>query len=171
MNLIVAVDKNWGIGKDNDLLVSIPEDMKFFKEMTTGKIIIMGRKTLESFPKKKPLPNRVNIVISRDKNYLVDGAIVVNSLEDAFNYVKNTYGEDKLRETFIIGGASIYEQALDYCEIAYITHIREEFEADKYFPDIHDNENWEMTRYEAKVSENGMNFAFAVYENLKIKQF
>ena len=171
MNLIVAVDKIWGIGKDNSLLVSVPEDMKFFREMTTGKIIIMGRKTLESFPKQKPLPNRINIVISRDINLKIDGAIVCNSLEAAFKYVKETYGEERLKETFVIGGESIYKQALEYCDIAYVTHIKEEFEADRYFPNLHELDNWEMARYEMKVSENGMKFAFSIYENLETKSF
>ena len=88
MNLIVAVDKNWAIGNNNELLVSIPDDMKFFREHTTGNVIIMGKKTLESFPGKRPLKNRVNIVITKNQNYKVDGAIVVHSIEEAVEKAK-----------------------------------------------------------------------------------
>ena len=89
MNIIVAVDNNWGIGYKNDLLVRIPNDQKFFREKTTGNVVIMGRKTLESFPEGKPLKNRTNIVITSDKSYKVDGAIVVHSIEEALRKIKN----------------------------------------------------------------------------------
>ena len=88
MNIIVAVDKNWAIGFENKLLNSIPEDMKFFRETTTGKVVVMGRKTLESFPNKRPLKNRTNIVITRQKDYQVDGAVVLHSVEEALDYLK-----------------------------------------------------------------------------------
>ena len=99
MNLIVAVDRNWAIGKDNKLLVSIPDDMKFFRETTTGKVVVMGRKTLESFPNSKPLPNRVNIVITRDMNYDAKGAVVVHSKEELDKELEK-YNSDDI---YIIG--------------------------------------------------------------------
>ena len=99
MNLIVAVDKNWAIGQDNKLLVSIPADMKFFRETTKGNIVVMGRKTLESFPQGQPLQNRVNIVISRNKDYKVKGAVVVHSIEEAIEEAKKYEGD-----VYVIGG-------------------------------------------------------------------
>ncbi|MBQ3772896.1 MAG: dihydrofolate reductase, partial [Pseudobutyrivibrio sp.] len=112
MNLIVAVDKNWAIGKDNKLLVSIPDDMKFFRETTTGKVVVMGRKTLESFPNSKPLPNRVNIVLTRDAKYEAKGAVVVHSKEELNEELKK-YNSDDI---YVIGGESIYRLMLDECD-------------------------------------------------------
>lgn len=103
MNLIVAVDENWAIGYNNELLVSIPDDMKFFRETTTGKVVIMGRKTLESFPGGRPLKNRVNIVITKKEDYEVDGAVVVHSVEEAVNEASK-YDEN---DVFVIGGGSV----------------------------------------------------------------
>ncbi len=110
MNLIVAADANWGIGKENKLLVSIPADMKFFRTTTTGKVVVMGRKTLESFPGGLPLKNRVNIVITRDKNYKAKDAVIVHSIEEALEEVKKYQSED----VYVIGGDSIYRQMLPY---------------------------------------------------------
>ena len=103
MKCIVAVDKNWGIGYKNQLLVSIPADMRFFKEATTGKVVVMGKNTLESLPGGKPLPNRTNIVVALEKNYKVPGATVVNSIEEAIEAVK----EFDTNDVYIIGGGSI----------------------------------------------------------------
>ena len=88
MNIIVAADKNWGIGKNNQLLVSIPADMKMFREETSGKVVVMGRKTLESFPNGLPLKNRINIVLTRDRNYEAKGAVIVHSIEEALKEVE-----------------------------------------------------------------------------------
>lgn len=129
MNLIVAVDKNWGIGYQNNLLVRIPADQRFFRETTTGKVVIMGRKTLESFPGGQPLKNRTNIVISKDKNYQVKGAIVVHSIEEALQKVEDIPTED----IYVIGGASIYEQMLPLCDTAHITKIDYAYQADTFF--------------------------------------
>ena len=106
MNIIVAVDKNWAIGKENKLLVSIPADMKFFRSTTTGKVVVMGRKTLESFPNGLPLKNRTNIVLTKDKNYKVKDAIIVHSIEEALEELKNYASED----VYVIGGDSIYAE-------------------------------------------------------------
>ena len=118
LNLIVAVDKNWGIGKNNRLLVSIPQDMKFFRETTSGGVVIMGRKTLESLPGGKPLQKRINIVISSDINYVVPGAVVVHGINQAIAEAKKY----KNKKVFVIGGASIYRQMLPYCNFAYVRH-------------------------------------------------
>ena len=119
MNIIVAVDKNWAIGKENKLLVSIPADMKFFRSTTTGKVVVMGRKTLESFPNGLPLKNRTNIVLTKDKNYKVKDAIIVHSIEEALEELKKYASED----VYVIGGDSIYAQMLPYCDTAHVTKI------------------------------------------------
>ena len=141
MNLIVAVDKNWAIGKDNKLMWSIPADMKFFRETTRENIVIMGRKTLESFPQGQPLKNRVNIVITKNPNYKVKDAVVVHSIEEAIEESKKYEGE-----TYVIGGESIYRAMLKYCDTALVTKIDHAFDADTYFPNLDADEEWEMTK-------------------------
>ena len=132
MNLIAAVDKNWAIGKNNELLVSIPNDMKMFRQMTTGKVVVMGRKTLESFPNGLPLKNRVNIVLTKNQNYQVKGAIIVHSVEEVLEELKKYDSED----VYVIGGEQIYRQMLPYCDTAHMTKIDHAYEADAYFPNL-----------------------------------
>lgn len=151
MNFIVAVDKNWAIGYKNDLLVSIPNDMKFFRETTTGKVVIMGKNTLESFPNKNPLKNRVNIVIALEKDYKVEGATVVYSIEEALDEAKKYDTND----VFVIGGGSIYRQMLPYCDTAYITYINNEYAADTFIPNLDEmQDEW----YIAEESEENTYF-------------
>ena len=138
MNIIVAVDKNWAIGKENKLLVSIPADMKFFRSTTTGKVVVMGRKTLESFPNGLPLKNRTNIVLTKDKNYKVKDAIIVHSIEEALEELKNYASED----VYVID--SIYAQMLPYCDTAHVTKIDFGYEADAWFPNLDENEEWKI---------------------------
>ena len=138
MNCIVAVDKNWAIGYQNKLLVSIPEDMRFFRDKTTGKVVIMGKKTLESFPGGRPLQNRVNIVVTSKKDYKLPDALVVNSIQEALEIA----GKYKSEDVFVIGGASIYEQMLPYCDVAYVTKIDYEYHADTYFPNLDKMDDW-----------------------------
>ena len=140
MNIIVAVDKNWAIGKENKLLVSIPADMKFFRSTTTGKVVVMGRKTLESFPNGLPLKNRTNIVLTKDKNYKVKDAIIVHSIEEALEELKKYASED----VYVIGGDSIYAQMLPYCDTAHVTKIDFGYEADAWFPNLDENEEWKI---------------------------
>lgn len=163
MNLIVAVDKNWAIGNKNDLLVKIPADQRFFREETTGKVIIMGRKTLESFPQKKPLPNRTNIVISRKADYKVDGATVVGSIEEALELVKDYKSED----VFVIGGDSIYHQMLPYCDVAHITKINYAYEADTYFPNLDEMPEWKITEQSEEQTYYDLEYWFIKYEKQK----
>ena len=120
MNLIVAVDSNWAIGKENKLLVSIPQDMKFFRETTKGKVVAMGRKTLESFPGGQPLKNRVNVVLTTDKNYKVKDTVIVHSVEEMVEELKKYNSED----VYVIGGESIYRQLLPYCTSRIWMQIR-----------------------------------------------
>ena len=141
MNLIAAVDKNWAIGKNNELLVSIPNDMKMFRQMTTGKVVVMGRKTLESFPNGLPLKNRVNIVLTKNQNYQVKGAIIVHSVEEVLEELKKYDSED----VYVIGGEQIYRQMLPYCDTAHMTKIDHAYEADAYFPNLDEKEEWTIT--------------------------
>ncbi len=161
MNLIVAVDKGWGIGKDGTMPWHISADLKYFKEKTLEKRVIMGRKTLLSFPNQKPLPKRENIIISTNASYKVDGAIVINSIEEAIKCADD--------DTFIIGGGSIYKALLPYCKYAYITKICEHFECDTHFENLDENENWKMIDEGEPLCENGLEFRFTVYENLDVK--
>ena len=162
MNLIVAVDKNWAIGYKNELLVRIPADQRFFRETTTGKVVIMGRKTLESFPQKQPLKNRTNIVITRDKNYTVKDAIVVHSIEEAMDRVKDIPSED----VYVIGGATIYEQMLPYCKIAHVTKIDFSYQADTYFPNLDEDPNWKLVADSEEQTYYDLEYYFNRYERV-----
>ena len=119
MNLIVAADKNWAIGKDNKLLVSIPADMKFFRQTTTGKVVVMGRKTLESFPGGQPLKNRVNIVLTGNENYRVKDAVIVHTKDELMEELKKYDSGD----VYVSGGASVYEMHLHECSVAHVKKI------------------------------------------------
>lgn len=134
MNMIVAVDKNWAIGKNNDLLIKIPEDMKYFKTLTYGKVVVMGRNTLESLPAGKPLEGRKNLVLSKeyDNTEAYSNLKVFRSVEDILEHVRVNYNTE---DVFIIGGRSVYEQFLPFCDKVYVTYIEYEFESpDVYFP-------------------------------------
>ena len=160
MNLIVAVDSNWAIGKENKLLVSIPQDMKFFRETTNGKVVAMGRKTLESFPGGQPLKNRVNVVLTTDKNYKVKDTVIVHSVEEMVEELKKYDSED----IYVIGGESIYRQLLPYCTNAYVTKIDHAYDADTYFPDLDADPEWEMTKISDEQTYFDLEYVFAIYE-------
>ena len=163
MNLIAAVDKNWAIGKNNELVVRIPADQKFFRETTTGKVVVMGRKTLESFPNGTPLKNRTNIVLTHDKNYDGKGAIVVNSLDQLHEELKKYPSED----IFIIGGQKNYEQLVDECNVAHITKIEYEYDADAYFPNLDEKEEWVITGDSEEQTYFDLEYFFYRYEKVK----
>ena len=163
MNLIVAVDKNWGIGKDNKLLTSIPADMKFFVSKTTGNVVVMGRKTLESFPNKKPLKNRVNIVLTRNADYHVDGAIVVHNDEELQAELAK-YDSEKI---YVIGGESIYKKMLDMCDIAYVTRMDYAFDADAHFPNLDEMDDWELADAGEEETYFDLEYAFCTYRRVK----
>lgn len=167
MNLIVAADKNWAIGKNNELLVSIPEDMKLFRTETTGNVIVMGRKTLESFPGGNPLKNRTNIVITSNPDYKKEGVIVCHSFEETCNELKK-YDTDSI---YIIGGESVYRQFLPYCNVAHVTRIDYEYEADTYFPDLDSDENWHITNSSEEHTYFDLEYYFKKYENSNPKSF
>ncbi len=159
MNLIVAVDRNWAIGKDNKLLVSIPDDMKFFRETTTGKVVVMGRKTLESFPNGKPLKNRVNIVLTRDNNYMVNDAIVVHSKEELQKELEKYNSDD----VYIIGGESIYRMMLDDCSRAYVTYVDYAYDADTFFPNLDEDAAWTLAEESEEQTYYDIEFYFRTY--------
>lgn len=163
MNLIAAVDNNWAIGKNNQLLVSIPADMKFFRTTTTGKVVVMGRKTLESFPNGQPLKNRINIVLTHDRTYRVKDAVVVYSLDELREELKKYDSED----IYVIGGESIYRQLVDECDVAHITKIDFAYDADAYFPNLDEKDEWEITADSEEQTYFNLIYHFLKYEKKK----
>ena len=162
MKLIVAVDNEWNIGNKGGLLFSLPDDMKFFRTTTSGKIVVMGRKTLESFPGSKPLKNRVNIVLSRS-SHSVDGAEFVTSVDDLLKKLKQYDTED----IYVIGGAQIYSLLLPYCDTALITHVDAVAdEADSKFPELKNGE-WKIVEQSDILENNGIKFRFTTYKRIK----
>lgn len=163
MNLIVAVDSNWAIGNKDRLLVSIPNDHKHFREETTGKVVVLGRKTLQTFPQGMPLKNRTNIILSRDKNYEVKDALVVHSVEELLEELKKYDTEN----VYIIGGESIYRQLLPYCDVAHVTKIDHKYEADTYFPNLDEDPEWEITADSDEQTYFDIAYTFLKYERKK----
>lgn len=164
MNLIVNVTKNWAIGKDNALLVHLSQDMKFFKSHTVGNTIVMGRKTLESFPSSKPLPNRTNIVLSRNIEYRPDGVVVYNSIEEFLGNIKDN------DNVYIIGGETIYRTLLPYCKRAYITKVDAVFDnADAFMQNLDETDGWEIEDIGEELEEKGYSFRFVTYINNNCK--
>ncbi len=159
MNLIVAVDKNWAIGNKGKLLNSIPEDMRFFRETTTGGTVIMGQKTYESFPGPAPLRDRVNIIISDDMSYKVDGATVVHSVEDALKEAEKYEDEN----TFVIGGGSIYKAMLPYCNIAHITKMDHAYDADTWIPNLDEMPEWKVAAESDLMTYFNIPYKFVLY--------
>lgn len=160
MNIIAAVDKNWAIGRNNKLLVQIPMDQKFFRETTEGKVVVMGRKTLESFPGGLPLKNRTNIVLTHNPNYKVKDAIAVHSMEELFEALAPYDSED----VYVIGGEKIYEQLLDMCDVAHITKINYAYDADAYFPNLDERPEWVITGDSEEHTYFDLEFFFYRYE-------
>lgn len=163
MDLIVAVDNNWAIGNKGGLLVSIPEDHKFFRNTTMGGVVILGRKTLSTFPNGLPLKGRDNIILSGNKDYKVDGADVVNSKEELFEMIKKFSD----RDIYVIGGGSIYEMLYPYCRYAYVTKINYNYEADTYFPNLDKLENWKLISESDEYTYFSIEYFFQKYENTK----
>ena len=156
ITLIAAAAENNALGKDNDLLWHLPEDFKRFKQITSGHYIIMGRKTFESFP--KPLPNRTHIIITRQEEYLVEGCLVVHSLEDALEIAPQN------EEIFIIGGAQIYKQALPFADKIDLTRVHIELDADAFFPEFNTSE-WNLVFSEKhfKDEKHQFDYTFETY--------
>jgi dihydrofolate reductase len=167
MNLIVAVDKNWAIGYEGNLLERISEDHKRFRELTTGKVVILGRKTLYTFPGNKPLKERTNIILTGNKDFKCEGALIYNSIEELLKNIKIYETED----IFVIGGESIYKQLLPYCKHAYVTKIFTEHNADKFMPNLDESKDWKISSESRIHDYNGIEFQFVSYENLNHKNY
>ena len=160
MNLIAAADLNWGIGKDGGLLISLPGDMKYFKEKTSGKVVIMGRATLESLPGGKPLPNRTNIVLTTNKDFEREGCVIVHDMDELAAACKD-YAPDDI---MVIGGEQIYMQLIRQCDKLYITKILEEFEADKHLMNADRMKSFELVSESDVMEEKGVQYQFLVYQ-------
>ncbi len=175
-NAIVAVDEDWGIGKNGSLLTHIPADMAYFKQMTTGNIVIMGRKTFESLPGQKALPDRANIVITRDETFTAEDVTVAHSIKDALKIclnmcwgvvTKKANGVPGPIDVFVIGGGEIYKQLLDICETVYVTRIRKTYDADTFFPNLEkDTEHWRLVTEEPVQIYNGTEFSFCTFKRI-----
>ena len=163
MNMIAAVDNNWAIGCQNRLLVSIPSDMKFFRETTTGKVVVMGRKTLESFPGGRPLPNRTNIVLTANKDFHQSGVTVCHSIDELLEQLRKWPSED----VYVIGGGAIYRQLLPFCDTVHITKINHTYQADTWFPNLDEMEEWEITQDSDEQTYFDLEYRFLKYERIR----
>lgn len=159
MNLIAAVDKNWAIGMNNQLLVRIPDDMKRFRRLTVGKAVVLGRKTLETFPGGRPLKDRTNIVLSKNRSYQVEGAVCVHSLKELDEELAKYQSED----IFVIGGESIYRQLLDRCDTAFITKLDYAYQADAWFPNLDKEEIWQVCEESEEQTYFDLEYYFVKY--------
>lgn len=164
MKAILHADREWGIGKSNSLMFSIPADMKFFRETTTGNVVVMGSNTLKSFPGGKPLKNRVNIVLYPDGEKR-DDCIIVNSLDELFAEIRK-YDPEKV---FVIGGAMMYRTLLPYCSQVLVTKVDAVGGADAYFENLDENPDFSLSYVSAPVETNGYIVRFTTYTNLNVK--
>ena len=159
MNVIVAVDENWAIGKDGDQLVYLKEDLKRFRTLTSGHTVILGRKTLATFPGGRPLKNRRNLILSRNPQFQAEGAEVFSSVEELVKQAD--------KDAFVIGGASVYEQLLPYCDTAYITKIHAGFPADTYFPNLDRSDQWQVAEESESLEQDGLSYHYVTYSRIK----
>lgn len=162
MNLIVAADKNWAIGRNGQLLVTIPQDQQRFREMTLGKVVVMGRKTLESLPGGQPLHKRTNLVLSGNPAYRVKGATVCHSVGETLGILEGYPSED----IYIIGGERIYRQFLPHCDRAYVTAIDFAYEADTFFPDLEEDGQWKLAEESEEQTYFNLCYTYRVYERV-----
>lgn len=160
MKTIVNVDKNWAIGIGDSLLNHIPADMKFFKEKTTGNVVVMGKTTFLTFPGQKALPNRVNIVLTTDREWSAENVITCHSLDELFEQLER-YDTNTV---FVIGGSKVYEQLLPYCDTAYVTKVETEKEADRFFPNLDETEGWALVDNGEELDHNGVKYRFTKYQ-------
>lgn len=162
ISLIAAVDKNWAIGKDGGLLVSIPEDLRFFRQTTRDKVVIMGRKTVESLPGGVPNPSWKTVIITKDENYRMSGAVIVHSVEEALEEAKKLGPE-----IYVAGGGTIYEQMLGYCDEALITYIDYSYQADTWFPNLDKRPEWVLTSESEEQTHFDIVYYFRQYTRRK----
>lgn len=159
MNAIVAVDENWGIGRNGDLLVRISADLRRFKALTTGHAVILGRKTLQTLPGGRPLPGRENLIMSTTMDAAPEGTRVFCKWDSLLSYAPE--------DAFVIGGASVYCGLLPHCGKVYVTKIHKAFQADAYFPNLDEKGDWQVTETEGPFEENGLSFSYVTYERVK----
>lgn len=155
MKTIVAVDENWGIGKDGEQLIYISADLKRFKALTMGHPLILGRKTLATFPGGRPLKGRRNLILSRNPDFAPEGAEVYRDMDTLLANVTE--------DAFVIGGASVYEALLDRCDTAYVTKLHAAWPADCWFPNLDENPNWYLDQEEEVQEENGIQYHYVTY--------
>lgn len=160
--LIASADKNWGIGKANRLLVQIPSDMKRFRDMTMGNIVVMGRKTLDSFPGGLALQGRINIVLTRNTQFKAKNVYVVHNVDGLMELLDKCNPEG--RQVYVIGGASVYSQLLPYCDEAYITRIDHAYAADAYLPDLDSDGEWEKVSESDEQTYFDLEYTYADYK-------
>lgn len=165
MKLIAAVDKNWGIGKNNRLLVSIPEDMQLFRQETAGKAVIMGRKTFESLKDRSPLYGRENFVLTRNSSFDAKGAKVCSSVAEVLEAVSGFADED----IYVIGGGQVYEQFLPYCSEAHITKIDYAYDADTFIPNLDISDEWKITAESEEKTYFDIVYEFVRYERVVVE--
>lgn len=163
MNMIAAVDSNWAIGRKGRLLVSIPNDQRHFREETIGKVIVLGHRTLQTFPQGMPLQGRTNIILSKDSDCSVKDAIVLHSLEELLEKLKEYPPQD----VYCVGGESLYLQLLPYCDTVHITKIDHAYEADAYFPNLDRMAEWEITAESDEQTYFDIAYTFLRYERRK----
>ena len=159
MNVIVAVDANWAIGKSGDQLVYIPEDLKHFKELTMGHPVILGRRTMATFPGGRPLKGRRNLVLSRDPDFRPEGAEVYPDLAPLLAAAPE--------DAFVVGGASVYRALLDRCDTAYVTKIGRAYEADCWFPNLDEDPAWTLAEESEPMEYEGITFRYTVYRRIE----
>lgn len=159
MNLIVAVDQNWGIGNNNELLIRIPADQKYFREMTSGNVVVLGRKTMDSFPNGMPLKNRTNIMLTKENREPRGEEIICHSVEETLKELEK-YPTESI---YIIGGDSIYRQFLEYCDTAYVTKINHTYNADAFFPNLEETEDWILKEESDEQTYFDITYTFCKY--------
>jgi dihydrofolate reductase len=167
MKALVAVDKNLGIGYKGELLERIPEDIKFFKQSTLGKVVIMGRATFLSLPRQEPLKDRINIVLCEDKQFSDKEITVCSSLNEIFSEIKK-YPAD---EVFVIGGEVVFAELLPYCSEAYVTKIENTYPADRYFPNLDNDERWKLIYCGESRIYNNISYCFTTYVNEQVQKY
>lgn len=166
MKAIVAVDKKWGIGKRNGLLFELPADMKFFRETTSGKVVVMGSNTLKSFPGGKPLKNRINVVLYPEGEKR-DDCIVVGSMDELKSELKKYEKED----VFVIGGAMFYKTMLPYCSEVLVTKVDADGEAEVFYENLDRKPEWKCVYESEETETNGYKIKFTTYMNTKVQEF
>lgn len=165
MQAIVAVDLNYAIGNKGQMLYHLPDDLKHFARITRGKTLVMGRATLESLPGGKPLKDRVNIVLTRNRDYQAEGAVVLHSTQELAEYIADIPQDDVM----LIGGDSLYHELIDCCDKAYVTKIDAVAQADSFFPNLDDKANWELVSCSPTQEQNGLHFSYCEYVNQMVE--